>query len=219
MLQEELTKLKRKLIEYASLVETMIQKNKSGLLKKEKELLLSIMEEDEPRTNELEIEIDELCTIIVAQHNPVAVDLRTVLMILKINNDLERIGDLAAVFAENALYLIDKPLVKPLVDIPKMSEKVKYMLEKSINSFVNKDAEEAKSICEMDDEVDNLRDQVLRELITYMINDTSTIERSLRLFRITRVLERIADLSTNICEDIIFMVEGRVIKHHHEEEK
>lgn len=219
MLEEEIIELKHKLVEYATLVEEMIAKSMNGLLNKKENLLMEVIKKDEPLTNDYEIDLDEACTIIIAQHQPVAVDLRTILMILKMNNDLERMGDLAAVICDSALYLIKKPIVKPLIDIPQMGKKVKKMLKKSINSLINENVKQARSVCKMDDEVDQLRDQILRELITYMSSDSSTIERSLHLLRITRTLERMADLCTNICEDIIFMVEGKVIKHHHEEEE
>ncbi len=217
MLEGEITKLKHKLIEYATLVENMIAKSMNGLLNKKENLLLEVVKEDEPVTNNYETDLDESCTTIIAQHQPVAVDLRTILMVLKMNNDLERMGDLAAIISDSALYLIKQPLVKPLIDIPKMAQKVKEMLKKSINSFITENTKQAKEVCEMDDEVDGLRDKILRELITYMTKDHLTIERSLYLLRITRTLERMADLCTNICEDVIFMVEGRIIKHHQEE--
>mgnify|MGYP000595486944 FL=1 len=216
MLEEKLNELKKKLIEEANLAQDMVKKSIEGLIKKRKEILEKVTKEYEPKMNELEIELDELCTNLIALYQPEAGDLRTILMILKMNNDLERIGDLAVNISESALYLIEKPPVKPLIDIPRMAEESIDMLKNAINSFINKDANLAKSVCEKDSVVDNLRDQILRELITYMSSDPSTIERSIHLIRISRCLERIADLSTNICEDVIFMVEGKIIKHHKE---
>ena len=216
MLEEKLNELKKKLIKEASLAQDMVKKSIEGLIKKRKEILEKVTKEYEPKMNELEIELDELCTNLIALYQPEAGDLRTILMILKMNNDLERIGDLAVNISESALYLIEKPPVKPLIDIPRMAEESIDMLKNAINSFINKDANLAKSVCEKDSVVDNLRDQILRELITYMSSDPSTIERSIHLIRISRCLERIADLSTNICEDVIFMVEGKIIKHHKE---
>ena len=214
MLEEKLNELEEKLIEEASLAEDMVKKSIEGLTKKRKEILEKVIKEYEPKTNELEIKIDEFCTNLIALYQPKAGNLRTILMILKMNNDLERIGDLAVNISESALFLIEKPPVKPLIDIPRMAEESIDMLKNAINSFINKDANLAKSVCEKDSVVDNLRDQILRELITYMSSDPSTIERSIHLIRISRCLERIADLSTNICEDVIFMTEGRIIKHH-----
>jgi len=134
------------------------------------------------------------------------------------NNDLERMGDHAVNIAESSLFLIERPPVKPLIDIPNMAKVTMEMLRNSINSFINENAKLAKTVCERDYIVDGLRDQILRELITFMSSDPSTIERSIHLMRISSNLERIADLSTNICEDVIFMVEGRVIKHHKEKQ-
>jgi len=206
--------LKERCTGFSALAESMIAKSIRGLLDKDERALKELVEKDEPDANRYEVEIDELITETIAQFSPKAKDLRTVLMILKMNNDLERIGDLAVNIAESALFLIDKPPVKPLIDIPRMAELAGKMLKNSIDSFVNEDPVLAKSVCEMDNEVDNLRDQILRELITFMVSDPATIERSIHLIRISRNLERIADLSTNICEDVIFMVEGRTIKHH-----
>jgi len=219
MLKEKLNELKKKLIEEADLAQDMVKKSIEGLIKKRKEILEKVIKEYEPKMNELEIELDELCTNLIALYQPEAGNLRTILMILKMNNDLERIGDLAVNISESALFLIERPLVKPLIDIPRMAEEAIDMLKSAIDSFINKNAELAKSVCEKDIIVDNLRDQILRELITFMSSDPSTIERSIHLIRISRNLERIADLSTNICEDVIFMVEGKVIKHHKDEDQ
>jgi len=216
-LTEKINILKKKLIDMASLAEDMVKNSIKGLIEKRKEILEKVIKEYEPKMNELEIELDELCTNLIALYQPKAGNLRTILMILKMNNDLERVGDLAVNISESALYLIERPPVKPLIDIPRMAEESIDMLKNAIDSFINKDAELAKSVCEKDVIVDSLRDQVLRELITYMSSDPTTIERSIHLIRISRSLERIADLSTNICEDVIFMVEGKVIKHHKDE--
>jgi len=217
MITEKINILKKKLIEEAGLAEEMVKKSIEGLVEKKKEILEKVIKEYEPKMNEFEIELDELCTNLIALYQPEAGNLRTILMILKINNDLERIGDLAVNISQSALFLIERPLVKPLIDIPRMAEEAIEMLKDAINSFINKDTELAKSVCEKDRIVDGLRDQILRELITYMSSDPSTIERSIHLIRISRCVERIADLSTNICEDVIFMVEGKVIKHHKDE--
>lgn len=214
MLEEKITELTRELVGFATLVEHMIEKSIKGLLEKKRELLLEVIEEDEPKANHLEIELDELCTNSIAQFEPKAKDLRTVLMISKISNDLERIGDHAVNVAESSLFLIERPLVKPLIDIPRMAEITIKMLKDSTASFIRENALLAKNVCERDSSVDHLQEQILRELITFMSSDSSTIERSLHLIRISSNLERIADLSTNICEGIIFITEGRVIKHH-----
>jgi phosphate transport system protein len=214
MFDEKLTALKSELIEYAALVEGMIGKSVRGLIEREDGVLIEVIEEQEPKANETEIRIDELCTTAIAQYQPMAKDLRSVLMILKINNDLERVADHAVNISEAALFLSDHPPVKPLVDIPRMADETVSMLRDSITAFINEDAKMASSVCIRDNTVDALADQILRELITFMSSEPRTIDRSLRLLSISGNLERIADLSTNICEDVIFMVEGRVIKHH-----
>ena len=217
MLEERVTTLKKTLIEYASHVESMIEKSVKGLLQKDQRLLNEVIEQDEPRANNWEIELEEFCTHMIAQFQPVARDLRTILMVFEITGNLERMADHAVNIAESALYLIERPPVKPLIDTPRMAEEVVGMVKDSLQSFIDGDAKLAKSVCERDDIVDGLANQILRELITYMGADASTIERSLHLLDIAGNLERVADLSTNIGEDVIFMVEGRVIKHHHEE--
>lgn len=217
MIEEKLNILKEKIIEMAVLVESMIEKSIRGLLEKDKNLLQEVIDKDEKRVNDMEIEIDDMGMKFIALYHPEAEALRTSLMILQINNDLERMGDEAVNICESSLFLIERPPVKPLIDIPRMAEITINMLKDSITSFVERKAELAKEICGRDDLVDSLRDQIHRELITYMMQDPSTIERALHLLRIARSLERIADLSTNLCEDVIFMVKGKVIKHHKEE--
>ncbi len=213
MFYEKLNKLKEKIIEQGNLVESMIEKSIRGLINKDKALLLEVIQVDEPRTNEVEIEIDEMCISLIARFQPEARDLRTIIMILKMNNDLERIADMAENISESALFLIERPLLKPLIDLPKMAEETIRMLKDSIDSFIKNDPKLAKDVCERDDIIDAYRDQILRELITYMISDPTAIERAIHLERISRNLERIADLATNIGEDVVYIVEGKVIKH------
>jgi phosphate transport system protein len=208
--------LKRELLEFASLVERMIEDSILGLIKKDTHLLKVVIEQYEPKANRFEIEIDEMCVGLIAQYQPKVKELRTILMVMQMNNNLERVGDHAVNIAESALFIIERPAVKPLIDIPRMAELSIKMLKDSLRSFTDEDTELARSVCERDSEVDALGEQVLRELITFMSADTSTIERSLHLLRISRNLERIGDLSTNICEDTVFITEGRVIKHHTE---
>jgi len=218
MLRENLEGLTKKLVESASLVEGMIEKSIRGLRERNQDLLSEVIDQEEPKENELENAIDESCIHLIACYQPHARELRTILMVLKMNNDLERIGDEAVNIAESAMFLIDKPEVKPLIDIPRMAEEAEMMLKDTLKSLINEDTRLAKEVCKRDDIVDGLRDQILRELTTFMASDPATIERSLRLIRISRSLERIADLCTNICEDVIYMVEGRTIKHRFLEE-
>ncbi len=219
MLDSKIVNLKRQLVEYAGLAEGMIEKAVGGLLKKDPDMLREVLEVDEPRANQLEIEIDELCTEVIAQFQPRAKNLRTILMIMKMNNDLERMGDHAVNIAQSSSYLIERPLVKPYIDIPRMANVTMDMLKDSIVAFVEEDVRLARSVCERDNEVDALANQVMRELVTFMAADPRTIERSLHLMRVSGNLERLADLSTNICEDVIFMVKGTVIKHHFDREQ
>ncbi len=214
MLHDRIRTLKSELIQYSALVERMIDKSIRGLLERRKSMLLETMEVDEPEANRMEIALDEHGTILIAQFEPKAKDLRTVLMILRMNNDLERVADHAVNIAESALYLIERPPVKALVDMPKMAEVSKKMLNGSIDSFIHEDVELAEEVCGRDDTVDGLQERILKELIDVMREDPSSIERSFHLVRISKNLERIADLSTNIGEDVIFMSRGRVIKHH-----
>jgi phosphate transport system protein len=219
MLEEtKLTNLKKTLMEFATLVESMVDHSINGLMLKKEDLLSDVIGLDESRANSYEIELDERCVTIIAQHQPTGKALRTILMILHINSTLERIGDHAVTISESGLFLIDQPLVKPLIDIPRMADVVKSMISDSINSFINEDADLARRVCERDTIVDGLRTQIMRELITFMTSDPSTIERALQLMKISSNLERIADLTTNICEDVIYMVKGKVIKHHKDEQ-
>ncbi|RLG62938.1 phosphate transport system regulatory protein PhoU [archaeon] len=214
MITEKLHELSKKVIEQASTVEKMIKDSIDSLINRDREKAIKVIEIYEPRVNDMEIEIDEMVTNLIALYQPEAKHLRTILMILKMNNDLERIGDLAVNIAESSLFLMEKPPVKPLIDLPRMAEETMLMLRNSISAFINEDTELAIKVCKHDDIVDALRDQIYRELITYMMSDPSTIERALHLMRISRNLERIADLATNICEDAIYTAEGKVIKHH-----
>ncbi len=213
MFYEKLNKLKEKIIEQGNLVESMIEKSIRGLLNRDKTLLIEVLQVDEPNVNNMEIEIDEICINLIARYQPEARDLRTIIMILKMNNDLERIGDMAVNISESALFLIEKPQLKPFIDLPRMAEETIQMLKDSIDSFIRGDSKLARSVCERDDIIDSYRDQILRELITYMVSDPTTIERAIHIERISRNLERIADLATNIGEDVVFIVEGKVIKH------
>jgi len=219
MLEGRLDELKEKLMLSGSLVEDMIAKSIRGLTQRERSVLVEVIEQDEPKENELEVEIEEACIHLTARYQPQAKDLRTIMMVTKINNDLERMADEAVNISEGALFLIDKPEVKPLIDIPRMAKEAEEMVKDSLGAFMNEDTRLAKGVCRRDDIVDGLRDQILRELITFMASDPGTIERSIHLIRISRSLERIADLSTNICEDIIYMVEAKTIKHRKFEEQ
>ena len=215
--EEEITNLKKLLLEMASFVEEMIAKSTKALKERNMIIAEEVIKSDD-KINKMEIEIDKLCIKILALYHPEAEDLRTVTMIMKINNDLERIGDHAVNISEKAIYLADKPPVKPLIDIPKMAEKAMEMLRESLDSFVNKNEDLAVQVCRKDDEVDLLETQVIRELITYMIADPTVIDRAIYLILVARDLERVADLTTNIAEDTFYIASGKVLKHHAMEE-
>lgn len=213
MLELKIKELKRDIVEFAALVETMIEKSVKGLLQRDEKILREVIVTDELLANEFDIRIDEQCINTIAQFQPRARDLRTILMILKMGSDFERLGDGAVSICKSALYLIERPPVKALIDLPQLAEAAIAMLKDSINAFINEDSESAKHICGRDNFVDELRNSIITDLTQIMLKDPTTIERALRLMDITRKLERVADLSTNICEDVIFMVQGRVIKH------
>src|SRR5512136_2637530 len=177
MLEEKMVALRRELIEYATHVEGMIDKSITGLMRKDSSVLTEVIEKDEPKANEAEITIEELCTAMIAQYEPKAKDLRTILMVMKMNNDLERLGDHAVNIAECSLFLIERPSLKPLLDIPRMAEEAVGMLKDAIEAFIKEDALLAAMVCERDNIVDNLGQQILRELITFMSADSATIER------------------------------------------
>jgi phosphate transport system protein len=217
MLEEKSVHLRERIMEMATLAEAMIDRSIKGLAQKDMRLLQEVLEEDEPRVNSLEIEIDELCATIIALHEPRAKELRQILMILKMNADLERIGDHAVNICQSAEFLVERPPVKPLVDIPQMADETMAMVRDSITAFIKEDPQLAHSVLLRDDRIDAYRDQIIRELITYMLSDASTIERALHLILITQNLERAADLSTNIGEYVIYMVNGKVVKHGHQD--
>ncbi len=213
MLNRKIEELKRKIITMASITEESLEKAIKGLVDRDKESIDWVLFRNEEKINALELEIDDFCINLIARFQPEALYLRIILMALKINNDLERIGDLASNIAISASSLIGQPKVKEFVDLPLLADEVKDMQKKAIESFINGDALLAREVLAMDDRADNLRDVIIADLVEIMKRDSSVIERAIELIRITRNLERIADLSTNICEDVIYIVEGRVIKH------
>jgi phosphate transport system protein len=169
---------------------------------------------DETRINQMEIEIDNLTTRLFALRQPMARDLRFLTATMKINTDLERMGDLAVNIAQRALSLVGQPSVKPLIDIPRMAQLVESMLLRVLDAFVRGDADVARSVLLADDEVDALRDSVYQELVAYMQKDPTTVPAAVDLIFVARNLERIADHATNIAEDVVFLVQGVDVRHH-----
>jgi phosphate transport system protein len=213
---EELKDLKEKLLEMASRAEEQIGRAIRSLKDRKQDLACQVLDNEEA-INRLDIEIDEAAMRLLALRQPMAADLRFITSAMKIGSDLERIGDLAVNIAQRTMEILKYPQLKPLIDIPRMAEMVQNMVRDAINAFVNGDADLAKNVCERDDEVDQLNNQVFRELLTYMLEDASTIHRAVDLILVGRHLERIADHATNIGEDVIYMVKGKTIKHHVEE--
>lgn len=215
---EELKELKEKLLRMSSLAEEAICTAIKSLVDRDSNLAEKVIKSDDA-INMLEIEIDELSIKLLALRQPEAGDLRFITSAIKIDKDIERMGDHAVNISELALDLLKVLPLKPLIDIPRMAELAQAMVRDSLNAFVNRDVALAKNVCERDTEVDNLNDQLFRELLTYMTQDPKNIERALNLILVARNLERVADLATNISEDVIYITNGRVIKHHLEEKK
>jgi phosphate transport system protein len=213
---EELKMLKEKLLDMASRAEEQIALAIRALKNRDEKLACQVLEREEA-INLLDIEIDEMAMRLLALRQPMATDLRFITSAMKIGSDLERIGDLAVNIVERTMDLLKHPQLKPLIDIPRMAEMAQEMVRDALNAFINGDDKLAKDVCERDDRVDKLNDQVFRELLTYMMQDSGTIARAVDLILVGRHLERIADHATNIGEDVIYMTKGRTIKHHFEE--
>jgi len=211
--QMELEELKENLLKMATLVEEAINNAVQSLVQRNSELAKKTFKGEE-HINKLEITIEDMCLKLLALRQPMAGDLRFITSAMKIITDLERIGDQAVNIAERAISLNEEPQLKPYIDIPRMAEIAQSMVKDVLDAFVNRDSKLARSVCERDDLVDGLNDQVFRELLTYMISDPKTITRAVHLMIVCRCLERIADHATNIAEDVIFMVDALVIKHH-----
>jgi len=211
--QKELQELKEDLLKMAALVEEAISTAVKSLVKRDSDLAKKTFE-GEDQINRMEIDIEDRCLKLLALWHPMAADLRFITSAMKIITDLERMGDQAVNIAERAISLNQEPQLKPYIDIPKITEIAQSMVKDVLDAFVNSDSKLARSVCERDDTVDGLNDQVFRELLTFMVSDPQTITRAVHLMIVCRCLERIADHATNIAEDVIFLVNGRVIKHH-----
>ena len=216
--QKELEALKENLLKMAAVVEEAIRNSVQSLVKRDSDLARKAFEVED-RINKMELTIDDMCLKLLALRQPMATDLRFITSAMKITTDLERMGDQAVNISERALSLNQEPQIKPYIDIPRMAEIAQSMVKDVLDAFVNRDPKLARSVCARDDVVDGLNDQVVRELTTYMVSDPKTITRSVHLMIVARCLERIADHATNIAEDVIFMVDALVIKHHADEKK
>ncbi len=212
---QDLQQLKERILYMGSLAETMIHTAIKALVDRRSGLSKEVYHQEE-EVNTLQIEIDDRCLKMIALHAPTASDLRFITAAMKINSDLERIADQAVNISQTTDYLLEEPPLKPLIDVPRMAQIASKMLKDSLDSFVNRDENLARSVLVRDDSVDDLKEQVFRELLTYMISDPATIKRAIDLILISRNLERIADHATNIAEDVVFVVAGKDIRHHSE---
>ena len=213
---EELQALKNDLLDMGGRAEAVIQKSIEALKRRDPRLADEAIADDRA-IDRLEIDIDERCVSLLALRQPMAVDLRFITAALKIGNDLERVGDHAVNIAGSAKRLASEPPLKPLVDIPRMADLAATMLREGLDAFVRRDSSTARELVKRDDEVDALNHQMFRELLSFMIEDPRTITRAMELILVARNLERVADLATNVAEEVVFIAEARIIKHHTDE--
>ncbi len=209
---EELKNLKDKILKLGALVEDQVQNAVKALVKRDSKLAGEVIEKD-TQVNKLEVEIDEECIRLIALRQPAGSDLRFITTAMKLVTDLERIGDLAVDICERAMELNLEPQLKPYIDLPRMADISMQMLKGALDAFVNRDSKLAQDVCARDDEVDNLNVQIFRELLTFMVEDSHTITRAVRISYISKYLERIADHATNIAEMVVYLVEGKIIRH------
>jgi phosphate transport system protein len=211
--QAELEHLKARLLEMGGLAEEQVRQAVKGLVHRDRDLIAQVLTGDDP-LNALHIELDNRCFTLLALYQPMAVDLRAIVAAVKINTDLERVGDLAINIAEAAQRYVGHPPVKRLIDIPRMANIAQSMLRDALDAFVRRDTALAQNVLNEDDALDSLKTQIFRELLTYMLADPGTIEPALDLILVSRHLERIGDHATNVAEDVIFMVSARDVRHH-----
>ena len=209
---EELDALKQTLLAMGGLVEDQIRRVMTALIERDGELAQEVIDRD-AQVNAYDIEVDEKCVELLALNQPAAGDLRFITTAMKIVTDLERIGDQAVNIAQRAIELHEEPQLKPYVDLPRMAERAQLMVKESLDAFVARDTELARRVCGEDAEVDALKEQIFRELLTFMMADPRTIPRAMRLILISRFLERVADHATNIAEMVIYLVEGKIVRH------
>lgn len=210
---EELDALKQRLLTMGGLAEERVHLATRSLVERDTDLMRQVIAGDS-ELNKFHVEIDDRCFKLLALHQPMAGDLRTIVAAVKINSDLERVGDLAVNIAEAAERYVMHPPVKPLIDIPRMANLAEAMLHDALDAFVTGDLKLAQSVLDRDDLLDDLKNQVFRELLTYMLGEPRTVEAGIDLILISRHLERVGDHATNIAEDVIFIVAARDVRHH-----
>ena len=210
--EQELRKLREQVLRMGAKVEEIIGGSIKSLIERDSPLATRMIAFDR-KINQMEIDIDELCLLVLARRQPVASDLRFITMALKLVTDLERIGDLGVNICERVVELNEEPQLKPYVDLPRMAEEVQAMLREALDAFVAGDPERAQAVIERDHNVDAFYSQIFRELLTYMMEDTRNVYRATRLQSIAKYLERIGDHATNLAEMVVFMVKGKDIRH------
>jgi phosphate transport system protein len=210
--EAQLATIRTSILEMGGLVEDQIALAIRSLTARDAALGEAVVTRDHT-VNRFDVEIDALCLKTLALHQPAARDLRLITTALKITTDLERVGDLAVQIAERARELATEPPVKPYIDLPRMAERARDMMHRSLDAFVREDPELALAVCAADDEIDKLHEQLFRELLSFMVENPQTISRAMRLLFVSKALERVGDHATNIAEMVIFMVKGRDIRH------
>ncbi len=210
--EEDFDKLKSKILMMGTLVEEQIRNALTALIERDEALARQVIENDH-HVNTLDVEIDEMALDALVRYQPVARDLRFVTTAMKISTELERMSDLAENICERAIELNEEPQLKPYIDIPHMAERARIMVKESLDAFVKMDSSLARKVVQDDDFVDNLTEQLFRELLSFMIENPRTISRAIRLSFISKYIERIADHSTNVAELVVYMVEGKIIRH------
>src|SRR5262245_47841005 len=209
---EELEALKQTLLAMGGLVEDQIRRVMRAVTEPDGALALEVIER-ERQVNTYDVEVDEKCVELLALHQPTAGDLRFITTAMKIVTDLERIGDQAVNIAQRVVELNREPQLKPYIDLPRMADQAQRMVKDSLDAFVARDTDLARQVCSEDDGVDAYKEQIFRELLTFMMEDPKTIPRAIRLVLISRFLERVADHATNIAEMVIYMVESKMVRH------
>jgi phosphate transport system protein len=209
---DELDGLKQTLLAMGAMVEDQIRRVMRALVERDEALARDVIERDR-EVNVYDVEIDEKCVELLALYQPTAGDLRFITTAMKIVTDLERIGDQAVNIAQRAIELNQEPQLKPYIDLPRMADKAQQMVKDALDSFVSRDTTLAREVCGRDNEVDALKEQIFRELLTYMMADPKTIARAIRLILVSRFFERVADHATNIAEMVIYMVESKMVRH------
>jgi len=211
--QDDLDALKERLLAMGGLAEERVKESVRGVKERDQAALDAVLSGDEP-INDLHMDVDDRCFKLLALHQPMAADLRVIVAAVKINTDLERVGDLAVNIAEAGKRYLQHPPVKPLIDIPRMGELAQRMLRDALDAFVRRDMMLAEAVLAADDTLDGLKSQIFRELLTYMLQTPETIEPALDLILISRHLERIGDHATNVGEDVIFILSAKDVRHH-----